>query len=105
MILFFSTILRATHTWASKDADELRRASTVIADRDNIAERAFFVLPHRLEHVDQVVCSAAAREDDNALGLEAAVDCWRSRCGVVGMWREEGLDSHGEYMGIDVYVR
>jgi hypothetical protein len=40
------------HTWPSEYPDQLRRASAIITDRDNITQLAFLVFPDGLEHVD-----------------------------------------------------
>lgn len=53
-------------TWTTKHAYQLRRAAAVVADGYHVAERALLILPDRLEYVDEVVCGAAAGEDDDA---------------------------------------
>jgi len=59
--------------WSAEHPNQLRRASTIVAYRNDIAQWASLVLPHRLEDVDKVICSTPTRKDDNALGFEVAV--------------------------------
>jgi hypothetical protein len=72
-------------TWSAKDPNELRRASTIITDRDNVAQWAFFVFSHCAEHIDKFIRSASSREDDDAFGFEVAVGrvhgCRSAVCG------------------------
>lgn len=53
-------------TWSAKHAYQFRRAATIVADGYNIAQRALLIFPDRLEYVDEIVCSAAAGENDDA---------------------------------------
>ena len=66
-------------TWPSENAYQLRRASAVITDRNDVAQRAPFVFSYFLEHIDQIVGCAAAGENNNAFGPEGAVRRQRDR--------------------------
>jgi hypothetical protein len=74
-------------TWTAKYSYQFRRASTIVADRDDIAQLALLALAYRVEYIDEVVCSAAAREDDQALRLVVA------HCYVVRGKRVESEES------------
>ena len=63
-------------TWATEDAYELRRASAIITNRDDVAQGAPLVFPDRLEDIDQVVCCASSRKDNNAFGLDSTFGGW-----------------------------
>lgn len=63
--------------WPSKHSDQLGRASTVVTNRNNIAQRTPFVFPDGSKDINEIVCSAAARKDDYSLGLGVASHCCR----------------------------
>jgi hypothetical protein len=85
-------------TWSAEYSDQLRRASTVVADRNDIAQQALLVFSYGLEYIDKVVCSTAPREDDNAFRLEGAVARlhWR---GDAVVERQERLGSGSHVVG------
>lgn len=58
-----------THTWSSKDSDQLRRASTVVTDRNDIAERTLLAFSNFSKDVDEVVRCASAGEDHDTFRL------------------------------------
>ena len=49
VVLLLHKMLR---TWPSENAYQLRRASAVITDRNDVAQRAPFVFSYFLEHID-----------------------------------------------------
>jgi hypothetical protein len=65
--------LEVVRTWPAEDAYQLRRASAIITNRDDVAQRALLVFSHSLEDVNQIVSSAATREHDDAFGFDATV--------------------------------
>jgi hypothetical protein len=84
-------------TWPAEDAYQLRRASAIITDRDDIAQGALLVFSQRLKDINQVVGSAATGEHDDAFGFEAAVavsHLW-SRCRRITVRLEQRFGSGG----------
>lgn len=55
-------------TWPSKNANQLRRTSAVVADGDDVAEMAVLLARGAAKHVDEAVGGAAAGEDDDGGG-------------------------------------
>lgn len=71
--VYHPVVVYRARTWSTKHPDELGRASAIVAYWDYIAQRTLFVFPHRLEDVDEVICSAAAGKNNDSFGLEVAV--------------------------------
>ena len=79
-------------TRTTQDSNQLTRATSVITDGDDIAERTALRFSESIEDINKAVSSTAAGEDDDTAGLRRAVrrSHFGGRCSCVfatNVWR------------------
>lgn len=61
-------------TWASENTDQLAATSTIVRDGNHVAEFEVIGFPDALKDIYEIVCSAAAGKDDDAVQDTGAGD-------------------------------
>ena len=85
-------------TGSSKDAYQLAGRAAIVGDWNDIAESALLRLSNGIEDVDEIVRSAAAGEDDNAVACGGCKRGRSRRCRLGRGQAERTLPAIGKVM-------